>query len=273
LALALAALPALVGIGAAGAAVPAPHPPPPSLRDLQPQPPPLPPGQPPQAEQPTSPPSQPPPSPPHPLLMPPAPPPADPGAGAAPADPRFRLSVLPRLARRLGEAARAVSPAWGFGIGGGFDWRYLAAGEPMALAVGVDFAYFRFATDEVVTIDLGGGMERTVASTRVLSETTFLATHSVTLALGRTRPFLTVGAGLGLGYFDSIVAELRPSSSSEAHLLGRVTAGVDVFPRRTVGLTLLAGYTVVSAFGSYDDRSPKVFGDLLDLGAGLVYRF
>jgi hypothetical protein len=194
-----------------------------------------------------------------------------------------RIAVMPRFAYRLGDAGRAVTPAPGFGIGGNIEIAYLrwGGGTDMgtsvgfAAALGLDFSHDRFATSEhgVVIID---GMSETFGATRVISETSFVLVHTVAAEMDHVRPYFTLGAGFGLGYFDSAAPDLKPGTAKGAHLLGRASIGVDVKITAVWSLCIRADYTSVRGAAPLvtdDGRRLLIFGDLLDMGVGIVYRF
>jgi hypothetical protein len=205
--------------------------------------------------------------------------------------PRHRVSIMPRFAYRLGDAGRAVVPSTGFGVGGTIEISYLRVpgvrtGSPSTgprapsrvtweAALGIDFAHDRFAISERGSVPIEG-TETTFASTRVVSETSFVLVHTAAARVGWVRPYLTLGGGLGLGYFDSAASDLRPGSAREAHLLGRVAFGVDVTLAHSWIAAIRADYTAVrgaSPMVTDTGRTLTIFGDLFDLGAGLAYRF
>ncbi len=208
----------------------------------------------------------------------PPPPPATPTREFREADrplPRHRVALLPRFAYRLGEAGRTVTPAAGFGLAGTIEIAYLRAAAGLEAAVGIDFAYDRFAADEQGSTPVDG-QEIRFGATRVVSETSFILVHTATASVGPVRPYLTIGGGLGLGYFGSAALDLRPGSARDTHLLGRVSLGVDIILNRAAYLALRADYTSVqnvSPFVTEDGRRLAVFGDLFNLGAGVAYRF
>ncbi|MBC8132454.1 MAG: hypothetical protein H7X95_05685 [Deltaproteobacteria bacterium] len=110
----------------------------------------------------------------------------------------------------------------------------------------------------------------------MISETSFVLVHTAAVRLGITRPYLSVGAGIGLGYFDSPALALRPGTATDTHLLGRASLGVDVAVTRTWGIAVRADYTAVrraSAFRTDDGRSLALFGDLFAVAVGIAYRF
>lgn len=192
---------------------------------------------------------------------------------------RHRVAVMPRFSYRLGDAGQAVSPAPGFGVGGTFERVYLRLAPSRSLraeaTLGVDFAHDRFATGEQGTVVVGT-MPRTFGATRVISETSFILIHTVALRAGRVRPYVTVGGGLGVGYFNSVAMEFDPGSARDAHLLGRATAGVDVAVKRAVQVSLRVDYTAVrgvTRFVTSDGRSLPVFGDLFAIAMGIAYHF
>ena len=204
---------------------------------------------------------------------------AEPAPGAVPdgvpSKARHRLAVAPRVAYRLGEAGRAISPAAGYGVGGTYEWTYARASREVELALGLDFGTDRFATAEQ-GVSTQSGVATSYGSTRLIIESTFVLTHTVAFPAGPVRPFLTVGAGIGFGDLDSVAELYRPGTLHDRQLLGRVAAGIDVIVSRIWFATLRADYTAVrrtdplrlSAGGEL-----PVFGDLLDISVGLAYRF
>ena len=221
---------------------------------------------------------------------------AEPAPAAAPASapsphphepktgPRHRIAVTPRFAYRLGDAGRTVTPASGFGLAGTYEFRYARVGLAVDTALGIDFAFDRFATGERGTCsgEFSGRQEclgraaSTFASTRVISETSFILVHTVAARLGASRPYLTLGAGLGVGFFDSVQPDLSPGNATDAHVLGRATIGIDVTLGRVWSATLRADYTAVRAvspFATSAGRTLPLFGDLFDVGVGVVYSF
>jgi hypothetical protein len=202
---------------------------------------------------------------------------ADPAAG--PGDEgtsgRDRIAVGARLGRRLGDAASAIPPGNGVGVVGTIELDYLHLGKSFAAALGVDFGYDRFATSEVGMVTVNGNVQ-TFGSTRVISETTFVLVHTAAVRVGRLRPYVSLGAGVGLGYFDSVAPTFSPGTARDTHLLGRAGLGLDVTVTDLWCLNVRADYTAVrgpSSLRTDDGRALPVFGDLLDLGAGIAYRF
>ena len=207
-------------------------------------------------------------------------PPATPGpAGGRSGEPRQhrrRGEVRPRFADRLGDAGRAVTPAAGFGIGGGYELTYARPAPHLDLAVGVDFSFERFATGETGTTTTSDGGMQMYDTTRLITETTFLLTQAAGVSIGPFRPYVALGAGLGVGYLSSVAAEFLPGSLRDTQLLGRGSVGLDAELGRTWSASLRVDYTAVRAQSSLvtqDGRTLPVFGDLLDIGLGAVYRF
>lgn len=192
---------------------------------------------------------------------------------------RHRVAVMPRFAYRIGDPGRAITPAAGFGIGGTFERTYLrrlAAPAVVAEAMlGVDFGHDRFATGEEGLVVVGTEA-KTFAATRVISETSFVLIHTIAVRVDRVRPYLTLGAGLGLGNFDSVATEFEPGSAHDTHFLGRAAAGFDIAIAAGLLISVRADYTAVrgvTRFVTTDRRSLPLFGDLFSINAGIAYRF
>ncbi|MES1157779.1 MAG: hypothetical protein ABUL67_01645, partial [Haliangium ochraceum] len=116
----------------------------------------------------------------------------------------------------------------------------------------------------------------TQGATRIISETTFVAIPTAALRLGRVRPYVGAGGGVGFGYFESVADEFRPGTLQGTDPLARAIAGIDVRLAEGWTITLRADYTwVVSPAPLNTDAGAvlPVFGDLFDAGAGIVYGF
>ena len=109
-----------------------------------------------------------------------------------------------------------------------------------------------------------------------LMETTFAVLPTVAHRWGRARPFAGAGVGVGVGFFSSQNLEPTPQSGHAVQPLARGGVGVDVALSDTSAVTLRADYThtftrpqlVTDAGHSY-----AVFGDLFNVGIGLLLRF
>ena len=200
-----------------------------------------------------------------------------------------RIALVPRFAYRLGDAGRAVTPAIGFGLAGTYEFRYARVGPVIELALGVEFAFDRFATgergicsDQVLPPQectenvKRTGVAGTFASTRVISETSFFLVHTIAARAGRLRPYLTLGAGVGVGFFDSVQPDLQPGTAKDVHILGRAAAGLDVAVVGAWSATVRADYTAVRAVSTFTTNTGQtlpLFGDLFDVGIGVAYGF
>jgi hypothetical protein len=191
---------------------------------------------------------------------------------------RHRIAIGPRFSYRLGDAGRAVTPAPGYGVVGTFEVGYARPAPRLELALGLDFSSDLFTKGEGVHQKDG-----TLQSTsRVISESNFVLVHTAAASFGRARPFVTLGAGIGFGHFESFAPELGggasssgAASSNDTHLLGRAAVGVDVSFGDTWSGSLRADYTAVrraSPIATPAGPAP-VFGDLLDVDVAFVYRF
>lgn len=212
---------------------------------------------------------------------PPESPPASPSPGvplaadSLPRPSRHRVVVAGRFAYRLGDAGRAVTPAAGYGVGGGYEFTYATVARVLDLAVGIAFSSDRFATSEK-GLTTQSGMTTTYDSTRVIQESAFLLTQTAAVRLGPVRPFVTLGVGLGVGNLDSVDPTYAPGTLRDAQLLAGGAAGLDVVIGRVWCVTLRGAYTTVQRadpLRTRDGRTLRVFGDQLDVDLGLVYRF
>jgi len=182
---------------------------------------------------------------------------------------------MPRFSYRLGSPGLAVTPSAGFGIAGTFETTYLRLAEGLEAALGVDFSHDRFSRSEEGSVSVDN-MTETFRSPRVTSETSFVLIHTASVQVSRLRAYLTLGAGVGLGYFDSAAQELRPGTARDTHALGRVSLGFDLKVSVDWQACLRADYTAlrgVSSFVTEAGERLALFGDLFGLGVGLAYRF
>ena len=195
---------------------------------------------------------------------PPAPPPPPPVLDNA-------VGVTGSYARRLGDEGRNVGPASGFSIGGDYEHRYYATPTGFELGVGLDFFYDRFATelDDPALLDVG-------LSERIISQTSFALAQTVAWRLGRVRPFAKAGAGVSIAYFSSPEIMFRPGSFDAVQPLARATVGVRVVVYRDVAVSLQGMFTHLftrPAYTTNDGAVYSLFGDLFDLGLGVVMQF
>jgi len=211
---------------------------------------------------------------------PPEPPPPGLPPDFAPRNARHRVAVSARFAYRLGAAAEQAGGHAGFGFGGTYEYTYATAASRLQLALGTDFSLDRFGSSEKGTLT-EGGVVTTYDATRVILQNAFLLVHTAAADLGPVRPFVTVGAGLGVGNLQTVspsFTTMTGSSTSfhDLQFLARASAGVDVVVTRVWRASLRVDYTAVRLA----DEIPTVSGttlpafvDLLDVNLGLIYRF
>lgn len=181
------------------------------------------------------------------------------------------VGVYGSYARRLGDEGRNVGPAGGFSIGGNYEHRYYATPTGFELGAGLDFFYDRFATelDDPALLDVG-------LSERIISQTSFALAQTVAWRLGRVRPFAKAGAGVSIAYFSSPEMMFRPGSFDAVQPLARAAAGVSVVVTHDVAVSLQGMFTHLFTRPVYttgDGATYSFFGDLLDLGLGMVMQF
>ncbi len=181
------------------------------------------------------------------------------------------VGVTGSYARRLGDEGRNVGPAGGFSIGGTYERRYRATPAGFELGAGLDFFYARFTTelDDPALLDVG-------LSERIISQTSFALTQTVAWRLGRVRPFAKVGAGVSIAYFSSPEIMFRPGSFDAVQPLGRAAAGLSVVVTHDIAVSLQGMLTHLFTRPIYtasDGATYSFFGDLVDLGLGVVMQF
>jgi len=198
----------------------------------------------------------------------------------APRNARHRVAVSARFAYRLGSAAEEVGGHAGFGVGGTYEYTYAKAASRLELALGTDFSLDRFGSSEKGTLTEEGGVVTTYDATRVILQNAFLLVHTVAAALGPARPFITVGAGLGVGNLQTVSPSFTVTGTStsfhDLQFLARASAGVDVVVTRVWQASLRVDYTAVRLaddVATVSGTTLPAFVDLLDVNLGLVYRF
>lgn len=217
---------------------------------------------------------------PAPMAAPPAPSsaPLEPPPSPSPPPPPLHsaLGVSIQLAHRVAEGGASLDPYWGFSIAGRYERRLLAAATGLELGAAVDFSFQRFATGVVGSTMIAPGMEMTFDGTRLVTATTFALLPTVALQLGPVRPFASGGVGIGIGYFSSPEVDLRPGTETAVQPLARGSVGVDVAISSTSAVTLRADYTHAFTrpdFVTDTGQTFSLFGDLFDVGLGLLLRF
>jgi hypothetical protein len=205
--------------------------------------------------------------------IPPEPPPVP-----EPSPPVLRnaLGVSIQLGHRLAEGGASLDPYWGFSLSGRYERRLLAAPSGLELGVAADFSFQRFATSVVGSTMISPGVEMTFDGTRLITETTFAILPTVALQAGPVRPFVSAGVGLGVGFFSSPEVDLRPGSETAVQPLLRGSVGVDVMISPTAAVTARVDYSHTftrPTFVTDAGQRYSLFGDLLDLGLGLLLRF
>ena len=203
---------------------------------------------------------------------PPAPPSATPNAllAAPSAQGIHALSVFIGGAYRIPPGGEQLTPAGGFSVGGVYERRYLRLGpaaEP-ALFLGVSLGFFH----DHFTLAL----EQPFSDNRTITQTGFSLAQTAAIPVSIVRLWGSIGAGLTFGYFSTPERALQPGSASsrQPFLCGSVGADVDLKPGLGIRVHLNFTHTLtrpdfVGTAGGHLD----LFGDLLDSGIGLFYRF
>jgi hypothetical protein len=211
-------------------------------------------------------------------LTPPAPVPPEPvvAEDQAPA-PANTFSVAGRLASRLGTTGTSgLGPATGFSLGANYERRYALVAQALELGVAVDLFYDRFSQGVEGSALQSPGAEQAYAAQRILTQTSFVLLQTAATRAGPVRIWAAGGGGLTIGYFSTPELALRPGSRSTRQPVARGALGFDVLigPRTSIGLRADFTHTLTRPTFT-PDAGPtySLFGDLLDVGVGLFYRF
>jgi hypothetical protein len=206
--------------------------------------------------------------------------PASPPPPSSPIDlgpetpPRNIVALLGGVAYRL--TSTALTPTVGFTIGGAYQRRYATLASTIELGWALEFAFDRFATGVIGSAPDANGVEQTYAATRTITSTSFAALHTLAVHQDRFRFWVGAGAGVSIGFLSSPELELRPGSASAYQPLARGAAGADLEINSQASVGLRAGYSFMLTSSALHTSSGPTFafmGDLLDIQAGLFYRF
>ena len=188
--------------------------------------------------------------------------------------PRNTVALLGGVSYRL--TSTALSPSVGFTIGGAYQRRYATVASAVELGWTFEFAFDRFSTGVIGSAPDANGVEQSYAATRTITSTSFAALQTLAVHQDRFRLWMGAGAGLSIGFFSSPELALRPGSANAYQPLARAVAGADVEINSQTSVGLRAGYSFMLTSSSLKpDSGPSIafMGDLLDIQAGLFYRF
>jgi hypothetical protein len=198
-----------------------------------------------------------------------------------PPPPPQTLTILAGFAYRVGDAGTAVGPAGGFSLGGSFEYRYARLAPAVDLGAALDFLFDQFSRGVLGSTPDGSGAEQTFAGTRTVTSTSFALMQTIGTRAGRLHAWGAVGGGLSIGYFSSPEVALRAeggrSGSSTAFLpMARAALGADIEIKDHFAIGLRAAYSHMLQSSDYTTSAGStvhLFGDVLDIHAGLFYRF
>jgi hypothetical protein len=186
------------------------------------------------------------------------------------------VGVQLRFAYRFTGEGPTLRPTEGFSLGASLQRRYLRIAEVVDLGAGLDLFYDRFAEGVLGSAPDASGAEQSFDGQRLLTETSFALLQTVSLNLGPVRPWLGLGGGLTIAYFSSPEQELRPGSTSAVQPLARAGIGADIPLRGRAAVGVRADYSYLftqPTFTTQAGQTFRPFGNLFDVGIGLLYRF
>lgn len=178
---------------------------------------------------------------------------------------------------RLGAAAHDTPPAFGFTLTTFVSHCYSVIGDHLALGVAGSFAYERYSRTVRAESTVAPGQVVPYDGVRELTSGTFVGLQTVTLLLGRARPWVALGGGLGLDHFKSPELPYAPRGEARATvalLQGALGFDLQVAPQTDAGLRLdyvrpLSDSTFVTTAG----ERLHLFGSRLSVRMGIQYRF
>jgi len=186
------------------------------------------------------------------------------------------ISVGARGSLRLGDAAQALGPRFGFAFGLSLERVYATLENGLQLAAAVDLTHQRHAKDVEGSRQTLLGEEETFDGQRIIADNVFVALQTISLPLGRWRPFLGAGAGLAVGDFVSDEKRLRPGTARDIQIAVRASAGLQLdFPENVYG-SVRADLTLMPGRDDYTTDAGErlqVFGPTLMLGLAVGSRF
>ncbi len=151
----------------------------------------------------------------------------------------------------------------------------------LQLGAAFDFNYQRFATGVRGSAMTGPGEEVVFDGQRALSKTGFALMQTVAVQLGRMRPFIGLGPGIAINFFSTPELTLRPGSKTAVQPVAQAMAGFDWDLGGNMAFVMRAALThpftdpVFEPSLSPQNPPPRyaLFGDVVDVGFGLMVRF
>jgi len=166
-----------------------------------------------------------------------APAPPAPPEDLTPRRPINTVTVHGRVATRPA-GTDAYTPREGFSLGGSFDHRYASVAEAFGFGVDLDFFFDHFSTGD---------------------QNSFVALQTVVFDRAAIRPWLGVGGGVAVAFGGVPAArDTRP--------VARGALGIELAFSRANSIAVRADLTHALA-------GDRTFGDLLDVGVGLLQHF
>jgi hypothetical protein len=212
----------------------------------------------------------------------PAPAPAPLEEPAAPPPPAFknRIAITGGYSLRTGDEGGRVGPRNGFSFSAGQEHVFVPRPHGPDFAAGVEVAYQKFSTGVTGTAMPSPGQTQAFSGDRVLSQTSFAATGSLSWRGGRLRLAVQLGAGLTVAYFSTPEMALSPGYLTAVQPLARAASGVDIALTPDIAVTIRVAYThpftrptLTTDAGSGAPATYSFLGDLLDAGAGVALEF
>jgi hypothetical protein len=208
---------------------------------------------------------------------PPAPPPEIAPPELPPPPPNL-VSILIGPTYRVSSDAFTEGPSPGLSLGGSYERRYARLGPAVDLGAAVDFLFDQFSTSVVASST--DNPPQPIVGKRTVSNTSFALLQTLAAHDGRLRVWAAGGGGLSIGYFNSPETMFRlvgDAGTTTAYMpMARGVAGAAVEIKPGVAIGVRVSYSVMLKSPSFPvevNQTFRPFGDLLDIHAGLFYRF
>lgn len=207
----------------------------------------------------------------------PEPEPSSPPLAPAPPPPLTTTAGLTiGLGQRLGTAATDIPPAFGIAFATAVRQRFPLAANWIDLGIEGHFFFDRYSRTVQGSVPIGSGTETPFDDIRSISHFDFSALQTVAIPLLPFRPWVGAGGGIGLAYFSTHEAALRPGESRLLSPILRGAVGLDFSVQREFDVGVRVDYVHLlraSTFVTQGSDHLTVFGDRLAFSICFLYRF
>ena len=162
-----------------------------------------------------------------------------------------------------------LGPAVGFGVGFTLGVRWAMLWNQVELATTLDFGYAQHRKNVPAYRINSQGVQEKFGGQRFGSENTFGALQIAKLHVPYVHPWVGVGGGLAIGYFNSDEPAFNGAGTHEYRPYAQFAGGLAVLLSGQSYLDVHVGYFAMAsnpAFTGADGLPRRVFGDLFAFG-------